>query len=77
MTLLPDIQRIRTLNALKARKEELLQQLRSFPLIIELGSLKKRKLDIENQILEVEHGIDLFSRPKVFVPTDQYEESLI
>lgn len=72
MTLIPENERIRTLNALKDRKEQLLNALSAFPIIIELGSIKKRKNDVEEQLNQVEHGIELFSRSRVFVPTDEY-----
>jgi hypothetical protein len=72
MTLIPDHHRIRTLNALKDRKADLILQLNSLPIRIELPSVKKHKLDIETQLNEVEHGIELFSRLKVFVPTPEY-----
>jgi Calmodulin-binding len=73
MTLLSDHDRIRTLNALKDRKNQLINSLSAFPIVIELQSVKRRKNAVEEQLNEVEHGIELFSRPKVFVPTEEYE----
>ena len=69
--------RVRTLNALKQRQETLLEALASFPLVIELGSIRKRKNEIEEQLHQVEQGIELFSRSKVYVPTQEYESSII
>ncbi|KAI8909193.1 calmodulin-binding-domain-containing protein [Gorgonomyces haynaldii] len=76
MVQIPDKERLRTLNALQIEKETILQSLGTFPLRIELNSLKKKKQDLEDQLKHVEQGIDLFSRPKVFVPKDEYESSL-
>ncbi|KAJ3305844.1 Enkurin domain-containing protein 1 [Kappamyces sp. JEL0829] len=73
-TLLPDPERIRTLNALKTKREDLVRQIQLMPLVIELNSLKKRKSDMEQQLLETENGIQLFSRSKVYVPTEDFEK---
>ncbi|KAJ2988305.1 hypothetical protein HDV02_005662 [Globomyces sp. JEL0801] len=80
--LLPDEDRIRTLNALKTstfyypnhtERDELLKTIRALPLVIELPSLKKRKSDMEDQLIEVEAGIQMFTRSKVYIPKDQYD----
>jgi hypothetical protein len=46
------------------------------PLLIELHSLKKKKQAMEEELVETESSIGLFSRSKVYVPTDEYEQSL-
>jgi hypothetical protein len=74
---LPDQERIRTLNALKSRRNDLLNELQQMPLVIELYSLKKRKQAMEEELRETEASIDLFSRSKVYVPTKDYEESIV
>ncbi|KAI8895154.1 calmodulin-binding-domain-containing protein [Globomyces pollinis-pini] len=71
--LLPDEDRIRTLNALKTKRDELLKTIRALPLVIELPSLKKRKSDMEDQLIEIEAGIQMFTRSKVYIPEDQYD----
>ena len=72
-TLLPDQDRMRTLNALRSKKEELFRELQSLPLVIELQSLKKRKQDMESKLRQAENGIELFSRSKVYVNTSDFE----
>lgn len=73
MLLLSENERIRTLNALKVTKEELLDELSRFPMIVELPSLKQRKMKIEAQLNETDSAIGIFSRPKVFVPKAEFE----
>lgn len=73
-TLLPDQARMRTLNALRTKKEELVREIQHLPLVIELQSLKKRKADMEMQLKETENGIQLFSRSRVYVPTSDFEK---
>ncbi|KAI8926123.1 calmodulin-binding-domain-containing protein [Entophlyctis helioformis] len=70
MALLPDIERVRTLNGLRRQHQELLDELSRFPMIVELPSLKARRARIERDLTEVEQAIDTFSKPKVFVPAD-------
>ncbi|KAJ3321462.1 hypothetical protein HDV06_004131 [Boothiomyces sp. JEL0866] len=73
-TLLPDKERIRTLNALKERRDSIIQELNGFPLVIELNSLKTKKKLLEESLKEAEAGIKLFSRSKVYVPTSEYNK---
>lgn len=73
-TLLPEQARMRTLNALRTKKEEIVREIQSLPLTIELPSLKKRKSDMETQLKETENGIQLFSRSRVYVPTSDFEQ---
>ena len=70
---MPDRERMRTLNALKTKKDDLVREIQLLPLVIELQSLKKRKTDMENQLRETETGIELFSRSKVYVNTSDFE----
>ena len=64
---------MRTLNALKTKKEELVREIQLLPLVIELQSLKKRKTDMEKALREAESGIELFSRSRVYVNTSDFE----
>ena len=73
-TLLPNQDRVRTLNALRAKKDDLVREIQSLPLVIELPSLKKRKQDMETNLRETESGIELFSRSKVYVNTSDFEK---
>jgi hypothetical protein len=60
------------LNALKSRRDTLLNELQGLPLIIELYSLKKRKEAMDQELKETEASIELFGRSKVYVPTKEY-----
>ncbi len=55
---------------LEKDKDKLIQELAKFPMIVETQRLKKRKGDLEQQILQVEDAIQLFSKKTVFVPIE-------
>ncbi|KAH6569910.1 hypothetical protein BASA62_004575 [Batrachochytrium salamandrivorans] len=76
MMLLEDLDRIRTLNGLKSRRMELMDELSRFPMIVERSSLKARKAALENSLNEIDKGIMIFSRAKVFVPEDTLIEEM-
>jgi hypothetical protein len=68
------MERMRTLNALREKRIDLVKQLQLLPLVIEVESLKRRKKNTEEQLREAENGISLFSRSKVYVPTSEFEQ---
>lgn len=68
----PDKTRLRTLNALRERKRTLLETFCAFPINVELESTKRRKNEVEEKLRQTEHGIELFTRAKVFVPTADF-----
>jgi hypothetical protein len=54
-----------------------MEALSTFPIVIELPSIKKRKEQVMKQLEQVERGISLFSRPQLHVPTSEYENTLL
>lgn len=75
--LLPEKDRQRTLNALKEKREELIREIEFLPLVIEIQSLKRKKARLEKELEDTEAGIDLFSRSKVYVPKEEFENFTI
>jgi Calmodulin-binding len=75
--LLPEKDRQRTLNALKEKRDDLIREIEYLPLVIELQSLKRKKARLEKELEETEAGIELFSRSKVYVPKEEFENFTI
>ena len=71
MTLMPEEERVSTLEVLKASKEEAMKQLAKMPFVIETPSLKKRHGELEAKLREIESAIALFSKTKVFIALDR------
>jgi hypothetical protein len=70
MRILSEQDRLEMLVQLEKDKDKLIQELAKFPMIVETQRLKKRKGDLEQQILQVEDAIQLFSKKTVFVPIE-------
>ena len=71
MTLMPEEERLSTLEVLKASKEEASKQLAKMPFVIETPSLKKRHSELEAKLREIENAIALFSKTKVYIALDR------
>ena len=71
MTLMPEEERLSTLEVLKASKEDATKQLAKLPFVIETPSLKKRHSDLETKLREIENAIALFSKTKVYIALDR------
>lgn len=71
MTLMPEAERLSTLEVLKSSKEEAMKLLAKMPFVIETPSLKKRHGDLEAKLREIENAIALFSKPKVYIALDR------
>ncbi|GIY57378.1 enkurin domain-containing protein 1 [Caerostris darwini] len=69
-TLLPDEERIETLELLKKNQEELIQSLAVLPIRNDTIRLRNYKEELERQLAKVEEGIKIFSRPKVLIKND-------
>lgn len=69
-TLLPDEERLETLELLKKNHEELLQSLASLPVRNDTLRLQHYKDDLEHQLAKVEEGIKIFSKPKVLIKNE-------
>jgi hypothetical protein len=74
----PDLQRRAILEQFQqsilfnSEKDSLMDSLHKFPIVIELASVKQRKIRVEEQIAQAEQKIDLFSRSKVYVTQEEY-----
>ncbi|KAF8795792.1 enkurin domain-containing protein 1-like [Argiope bruennichi] len=69
-TLLPDEERIETLELLKKNQEEIIQSLAVLPVRNDTVRLRSYKEELERQLAKVEEGIKIFSRPKVLIKND-------
>lgn len=70
MRLMPDEERLQTLQILHDSKNEVLNQLQKLPFVVETPSLKKRQEMLESKLREIENALSIFSKTKVFVAKD-------
>jgi hypothetical protein len=70
MCLMPEAERISTLEILHTSKAEAMRQLQNMPFVVETPSQKKKQVELETKLREIERAISLFSRPKVYVAQD-------
>jgi hypothetical protein len=70
MCLMPEIERLDTLEILHSSKAEALKQLQALPFVIETPSLKRRQQGLEDKLNEIEKAITLFSKPKVYIANE-------
>jgi hypothetical protein len=71
MKLMPEEERVGTLDVLSQSKEETTRALQRMPFVLETPSQRKRQNDLEMKLREIDHAISLFSRPKVYVAADR------
>ncbi|KAI8853726.1 calmodulin-binding-domain-containing protein [Chytridium lagenaria] len=71
MTLVPEDERQETLRLLADHEKKLIQELSQFSLVVESIRQKKRKVELETKLREVEDAIEMFSRPKVYISRDE------
>jgi hypothetical protein len=71
MKLMPESERIGTLQVLWQSKEEAVRQLGKMPFCIETPSLRNKQNMLEQKLREIENAIALFSRPKVYIANDE------
>lgn len=69
--LMPEAERLETLQALQASREEAKAAMQRLPLLIETLGQKKRKEALDNKMKELEDAIKIFTRPKVYVQDDR------
>ncbi|TPX47523.1 hypothetical protein SeLEV6574_g02599 [Synchytrium endobioticum] len=67
MMLIPDDERINTLNFLQQVREGLIRDLSRFPVIVETPSMKRKRAAIEAKLAEVDLAVDTFSKTTVYV----------
>jgi hypothetical protein len=70
MCVMPEDERLNTLEVLKQSKGEAMRQLQNMPFVVETPSQKKRQTELESKLREIERAIALFSKPKVYVAQD-------
>jgi len=64
---LPEDQRISTLESLHANKKEISKMLNQMPISMRTESLRKQKTELERKLIEIDKGIEMFSRRIVYV----------
>lgn len=67
MRLMPEEERLSTLQVLQESKETVLEQLRRLPFVIETPSIRKKHDALECKLREIENALTIFSKQKVFV----------
>jgi Calmodulin-binding len=67
MCLMPEEERLETLEILKTSKTEALRQLQSLPFIIETPSLMRKQSTLESKLKEIDNALNLFDKPKVYI----------
>ena len=70
MKLMPDEERLSTLENLQRSKAEVLQLLDKMPMVLETISARKKQEVFENKLKEIENAISIFKKPKVFIARD-------
>jgi len=67
MKLMPEDERVATLEVLKASREEAMNQLSRMPFILETPSAKRKHSELEMKLKEIEAALQLFSKQKVYI----------
>jgi hypothetical protein len=65
--LLPEGERLATLDQLNYTKKEIMNTVESLPISMRTMALRDKKVDLENKLIEVEAAIKLFSKENVYV----------
>ncbi|KAG5895226.1 hypothetical protein JTB14_003443 [Gonioctena quinquepunctata] len=68
--LLPEEERKETLRVLRQSYADRIQELNSMPVRSDTLRVKKRKMEIEEELKRIDGGIKVFQRPKVYVKVD-------
>nr|XP_028595585.1 enkurin domain-containing protein 1 [Podarcis muralis]XP_028595586.1 enkurin domain-containing protein 1 [Podarcis muralis] len=69
-TMMPESQRLETLNNLKQSQERFLKDLLLLPVRTDTLSVQNRRATLENKLSQIEEALKIFSRPKVFIKLD-------
>jgi len=67
MKLMPEDERVQTLEVLKASREEAMNQLSRMPFILETPTAKRKHAELEMKLKEIEAALQLFSKQKVYI----------
>nr|XP_023025879.1 uncharacterized protein LOC111513891 [Leptinotarsa decemlineata]XP_023025880.1 uncharacterized protein LOC111513891 [Leptinotarsa decemlineata] len=68
--LLPEEERKETLRVLRQSYADRIQELNCLPVRSDTLRIKKRKMEIEEELKRIDGGIKVFQRPKVYVKVD-------
>ncbi|KAJ7311945.1 hypothetical protein JRQ81_006267 [Phrynocephalus forsythii] len=68
--MMPERQRLETLNNLKQSQEQLLKDLLLLPMRMDSLSVQARQVTLEKKLSQIEEALKIFSRPKVFIKLD-------
>lgn len=71
MCVMPEDERVSTLETLKRSKADAMEQLRRMPFVIETPSQRKKQDFLEGKLREIDSALAIFSKPKVFVAMDR------
>ena len=70
MKLMPDEERLSTLENLQTSKTECLRLLQKLPFVIDTISSQKKQQIYETKLREIENAINIFQKPRVFIAKD-------
>ncbi|XP_060644374.2 enkurin domain-containing protein 1 [Anolis sagrei] len=68
--MMPESQRLDTLDKLKQSQEQLLKDLLLLPVRVDTLSVQNRRVALEKKLSQIEEALKIFSRPKVFIKLD-------
>ena len=66
--LLPEAERLTTLDQLLASRTEMINTLETLPITLRTMALRNRKSELESKLKETDWAISLFSRENVYIP---------
>eukprot|EP00605_Chrysophyceae_sp_TOSAG23-4_P000709 GSChrysophyteH1.ASY1.ANO1.793.1 assembled CDS len=67
MKLMPEEERVQTLEVLKGSREEAINQLAKMPFVLETPTAKRKHAELEMKLKEIEAALALFSKQKVYI----------
>lgn len=65
--LMPESERLETLNDLIESKKEVNTALERLPVVSKTLAMERHRKDLENKQIRIEKAIETFSKPKVYV----------
>ncbi|KAI8805089.1 calmodulin-binding-domain-containing protein [Cladochytrium replicatum] len=71
-SLVPEIEKKDIIAKLTRLRDSLIAELCRFPVTAESAKYRRKRAELESKIREVEEGISLFSKKKVFIPNGDY-----
>ena len=67
MKLMPEEERVQTLEVLQNSREEAINQLAKMPFVLETPSAKRKHAELEMKLKEIEAALSLFNKQKVYI----------